>query len=151
MQQSNAISKEDYMADASILDITHYGDGDGGGFGGTPGQRLRRVVARHNSFFQWLEDNMAASEWERTAYKLKGAWRPRDLFYAAKESRHKQSATQAEVRQLTRLVHAIHDPVNAPIRLREVLTDPAWGLLVYRDLATRAGIKLPNADDGEEI
>lgn len=140
---------EDYMSrlenNSNSVDMDDTAHG-GGGFGKTPGQRLRREIAHTCHIFQWLLENVKDSEWEKAATKRGsgGAFNPYGLIYVINSSREKEKATPAQAGLLKRITFAFHDPIAAEDRLKEALKDPLWEIHNYKQLFKIENMPFPS-------
>ena len=137
-QNVKVIYWEDYMDrlstnfnSAKTDDPAH--GGGGGGYGGTPGQRLKRKISGSCSTFQWFLENLTESEWENAAKKHSGIPYQGDFIYALNSSRVKERATPEQEAMLKRIIFTFHDdPIDAEDRLKVALNDPLWELHIYK-------------------
>jgi hypothetical protein len=123
---------EDYVDRLSKTDALAHGGG--GGFGKTPGQRLKRQTSHICSILQWFLENLTESEWENAAKKHSGIPYPSGFILATNSSRVKKRATPEQEAMLKRIIFAFHDPIAAEDRLKEALNDPLWELQNYKHL-----------------
>lgn len=151
-QNAKVIYWEDYLDrlstnynSAKTDDPAH--GGGGGGFGKTPGQRLKRQTSHICSILQWFLENLTESEWENAAKKHSGIPYQGDFIYALNSSRVKERATPEQEAMLKRIIFTFHDHIAAEDRFKEALNDPLWELHNYKQLFKIENRPFPTDND----
>lgn len=144
---------ENYVDRLSKTDDSAHAGG-GGGFGKTPGHRLKNEVLRtciHTcTTLQWLHETLEDSEWEKAATMKRAAiiYKLPNFTSMLDSCRAKKKATAAQKRYLERIILPLHnDQIDAAVELRQALKDPLGKLHYYKLFYKHHNMPFPPDND----